>query len=184
MYSVPERLSIARYASDHGVARAARHFSSVLSHPVNKSKVRSMQKKYLQKIKQQSCEVSLVSLPRRKRGRSLLIGDTLDHMIRNYILNLREAGGVVSVLIVIAAARGIIAHERKDMLSEFGGSFIPTKNWALCMLDRMGFTKRKETNAAKEKSGDLPEIKQNFVYKFLDVVSKHQIPAGMVVNWN
>ena len=90
---------------------------------------------------------------------------------------------MVSVPVVIAAARGIIAHERKDMLSEFGGSFIPTKNWAR-MLDRMGFTKRKGTKAAKQKSGDLPEIKQNFVFKFLDVVSKHQIPADIVVNWD
>ena len=97
VYSASERLSIARYASDHGVARAARHFSSVLSHPGNESTVRSMQKKYLQKIKQQSGEVPLVSLPRQKRGHPLLIGDTLEHMIRNYILKLREAGGVVSV---------------------------------------------------------------------------------------
>ena len=88
VYSASERLSIAHYASDHGVARAARHFSSVLSHPVNESTVRSMQKKYLQKIKQQSGKVPLVSLPRQKRGRPLLIGDTLDHMIRNYILKL------------------------------------------------------------------------------------------------
>ena len=61
VYSASERLSIARYASDHGVARAARHFSSVLSHSVNESTVRSMQKKYVQKIKQQSGEVPLVS---------------------------------------------------------------------------------------------------------------------------
>ena len=158
MYSASKRLSITRYASNHGVARAARHFSSVLSHPVNESTVRSMQKKYLQKIKQ--------------------------HTIRNYILKLREAGGVVIVPIVIAVACVIIAHERKDMLSEFGGSFIPTKNWARCMLDRMGFTKPKGTKVAKKKSDDLHEIQQNFVLKFLDVVSKHQIPADMVVNWD
>ena len=73
---------------------------------------------------------------------------------------------MVSVPIVIAAARGIIAHERKDMLSEFGGSFLPTKNWDCCMLDRMGFTKRKGTEAAKKKSGDLSEIKQNLFLSF------------------
>ena len=36
---------------------------------------------------------------------------------------------------MIAAARGIIAHDRKDMLSEFGGSLIPTKKCASCRLD-------------------------------------------------
>ena len=105
-------------------------------------------------------------------------------MIQNYILKLREASGVVSVPIVIAAAREIIVHERKDMLSEFEGSFIPTKNWACCMLDRMGFTKRKGSKAAKKKYGDLSEIKKNFVFKFLDVVSKHQIPADSFLNWD
>ena len=83
-----------------------------------------------------------------------------------------------------APACGIIAHERKDMPGEFGGSFIPTKNWDPCMLDRMGFIKRKGTKVAKKKSGDLPETKQNLVFKFLDVVTNHQIPADMFVNWD
>ena len=81
-------------------------------------------------------------------------------MIQNYILKLREEG---SVPIVIASARGIIAHKRKDMLSEFRGSFIATKNWDCCMLDRMGFTKRKGIKAAKRKSADLPKIIQFFL---------------------
>ena len=50
VYTASERFIIARYASDHAVARAARHFSSVLSNPLSESTVRSMKKKYLQKI--------------------------------------------------------------------------------------------------------------------------------------
>ena len=56
---------------------------------------------------------------------------------------------MVSVPIVIAAARGIIAHERKDMLSEFGGCFIPAKNWARCMLYRMGLHNGRKTRLPK-----------------------------------
>ena len=47
-----------------------------------------------------------------------------------------------------------------------------------------GFYQMEGNQGCQKKSGDLPEIKQNFVFKFLDVVSKHQIPADMVVNWD
>ena len=67
-YSAPERLEIAQYAADNGVARAARHFSSVLDHPVNESTIRAMKKQYIQKTKQCPSEAPLASLPRKKRG--------------------------------------------------------------------------------------------------------------------
>ena len=62
--------------------------------------------------------------------------------------------------IVMAAARGIVAHENRAFLSDFGGPFTPTRDWARGVLDRMGFTKRKGTRAAKHRISDLPEIKQ------------------------
>ena len=111
-----------------------------------------MKKQYIQKIKQCPSEAPLASLPRKKRGRPISIGDNLNCMVQAYIYKLREAAGVVNVPIVMAAARGIVAHENRAFLSDFGGPFTPTRDWARGVLDRIGFTKRKGTKAAKHKS--------------------------------
>ena len=141
-----------------------------------------MKKQYIQEIKQCPREAPLASLPRKKRGRPLSIGDNLNCMMQAYIYRLREAAGVVNVPIVMAAACGIAAHENRVFLSDFGKPFTPTRDWAHGVLDRMDFTKRKGTKAAKHKISDLPEIKQNFVSRFLDFVINRQIPTEMVVN--
>ena len=59
----------------------------------------------------------------RKHGRCfkkawLLLGNELDEIVRAYVFNLREGGGVVSARIVVAAARGIIKAYDKSKLGD------------------------------------------------------------------
>lgn len=78
---------------------------------INTSTIHSIKKDYLQGVRENrkrddSCDVD--ELPLRKRGRPVLLGDRLDRMVQEYLLKLREGGGVVSARVVIGAAQGMI----------------------------------------------------------------------------
>ena len=49
------------------------------------------------------------SLPVKKRGRPLLLGTKLDDDVKSYVKAVREAGGVITTSITIAAAKGKFA---------------------------------------------------------------------------
>ena len=51
----------------------------------------------------------LESLPPRKHGRPLLLGDKIDSMVQSYIKRVHEQGGFVSSQIVTEATQGIMA---------------------------------------------------------------------------
>ena len=105
-YNPKERLEIARYACHHGVTAAAVHFSRKLGHRIRESTVHSIKKAYLDEIKKLRArgDEGLDSLPHRKQGRPLLLGDKIDNMVQAYIRRVREHGGPVSSQIVIGAA--------------------------------------------------------------------------------
>ena len=63
----------------------------------------------------------LAVLPAKKRGRRVLLGDDLDMKVQIYLKKVRE-GGVVSVRIAMAAARGIVLACDRSLLVEFGGN--------------------------------------------------------------
>ena len=46
----------------------------------------------------------LSSLPVKKRGRPVLLGESLDTMVQKYLKKVREGGGVVTARVAIAAA--------------------------------------------------------------------------------
>ena len=60
-------------------------------------------------------------------------------VVQAYLLKLREAGGVVSACIVVAAARGIVMTYDKFKLEEFGGY----RPWANSLLVWMKFVQLK-----------------------------------------
>lgn len=53
-------------------------------------------------------EKPVTSLPVKKRGRPLLLDKKLDGDVKLYIQGLRDAGGIVTTSITMAAATGII----------------------------------------------------------------------------
>ena len=57
------------------------------------------------------------TLPRKKQGRPLLIGDELDKEVQAYIKHMREASSAVNTEVVIAAAEGILMnHDLKSKI--------------------------------------------------------------------
>jgi hypothetical protein len=79
-------------------------------------------------------------LPLKKHGRPVLFGEELDRKLEQYLLKVREGGGVVSARVTIASARGILLH--CDRLS-LGGHIQLNRLWAYSLLSRVKFVKKK-----------------------------------------
>ena len=88
-------------------------------------------------------------LPSKKRGRPLLVGETLDKQVKAYLLSLRACGAVVNTAITLACAQSIVLSEDPGLLDINGGHILLTKHWAKNFLHRIGFAKRKGPTKAK-----------------------------------
>ena len=73
-------------------------------------------------------------LPLKKRGRKVLLGEEIDTKVQAYLKKVREKGGVVSAVIAISAAWGIVLSYDRSMLAEFGGHVQLGKPWAYSLL--------------------------------------------------
>ena len=78
-----------------------------------------------------------------KRGRPLLLGDTLDSEVKSYIKSVREGGGLVTTEITMAAARAIVRKYNPGLITnESTGEEGPikiTSTWAKSLLYCMKF---------------------------------------------
>ena len=81
-----------------------------------------------------------------------------------YLKRVRDGGGVVSAMIAVAAARGLVRAVDKYMLVEFGGHIELNTSWAYSLLNRMEFVKRKVTTAKSKFSVEkFAEVKEAFL---------------------
>ena len=105
------KAKIGKHASENGNSAAARHFSKVLGKELNPSTIRGLKKVYLEEMSRKRKageDMTITSLPAKRRGRPLLLGEELDLKVQQYLRAIRESGGAVSTAIVLGAARGII----------------------------------------------------------------------------
>jgi len=65
------------------------------------------------------------------------------NLVQEFVNNLRAASGVVSTLVVMGAAEGIVSYRGISKLFFHGGHIEIKKTWAKSPLQRMGFVKRK-----------------------------------------
>ena len=133
------------------MTKAARYFSRKLDHDVSKSTIISINRAYLEGMKENRARAEddgdLAILPAKKRGRRVLLGDDLDMKVQMYLKKVREGGGVVLARIAMAATRGIVLTCDRSLLVEFGGHVELSKHWAYSLLHRMKFVQRKVTTA-------------------------------------
>ena len=115
--------AIAKYAFLHGNKAAIRHFAKELGKEMKESSVSTWKKKYSAELKrvmserdsEEQGEVRIKSLPVKKRGRPLLLGEQLDTAVKNYIKADRDAGGVFNTSIMIAAATAIVRKTDRNL---------------------------------------------------------------------
>ena len=123
-------------------------------------------------------------LPTKAQGRPLLLGEKLDQAVQEYINNLRKVGGSVNSVIVLAAANGIVAAKDRSLLCEHGGHLELTKAWAKSLLGRMGYVKRKCSNAGKVTYAHFEELKKDFLVDVKAELLMNDIPRDLVFNWD
>ena len=116
-YSRQKCAKIDAYASTHGTATAAKQFSKELGHVVKESTVKSIRNAYKEASNKQRNATGnsmVASLPKKKRGRTLLLGDSIDRKLQLYLKTIWANGGAVTAGIAIAAARGLVLAENKN----------------------------------------------------------------------
>ena len=113
-----------------------------------------------------------------------MLGEQLDAKVKNYVQALRSAGTPIGSSIVMAAGEGIVrAHDRTQPV-QHGGHIQITKTWALSLLKRMGFIKRKATTKSTPSiSGeDLERVKAEFLKQVAGMVKLRSIPDSHIIN--
>ena len=143
-----DKLAVAKYAAEHGVAKAVRRFKDK---ELKESSVRDWKKAYLKELKSKVIsatpgkEITIESLPVKQRGRPPLLGVKLDMYLQEIITEMRSRGTHIGTSIIQGVARGILLSHNKSMLEDYGGSIRLNREWARSILRRMGVyqTKRK-----------------------------------------
>ena len=133
---------IGEYAAENGATHVAKHYyTAVLGIEINESTARRFKAKYLEKLSKKIMEqrqkqadtpdtshseeikeepITITELETKPQGRLVLLGEELDSLVQEFILNLRAASGVVNTTVVMGAAEGIISYHDASKLSSHG----------------------------------------------------------------
>ena len=96
-YTKEQQVAIGKYASLNGNPAAVRHFSKQLNVKLKITSVQTWKTKYLAELNHkrkagETDDLTVKSLPVKKCGRPLLLGEKLDSQIKSYIQALCEGG--------------------------------------------------------------------------------------------
>ncbi len=184
-YSDKNRASIAKYAGQHGVTRAAGYFSKKLEVNISTSTVQYIRLAYDREKKEKRARNegdAITMLPCKKRGRHLFVGEIIDSQVQQYLQKFREGGGVVTARIAVAAARGILVACDRSKLAEFGGHIHLSPSCGYSLLGRMNFVKRKATTTKSKLSLErFSELKLQFLNDVVSIVELEKIPAELTL---
>ena len=182
-----EKLTIAKYASEHGVARAVQHFKEM---KLKNSSVFDWKKLYEKELKDRRKsavygeEVVVSSLPMKQCGRPPLLGTKYDTLLKKLIVSMRSRGSPIGTAVVCGVGRGIMLKHDKASLEEFGGTIKLTKEWSKSVLRRMGYTKRRANSKSKVLPENFEKIKEQFLIDIKSVVKMEDIPSDLIINWD
>lgn len=128
--------------------------------------------------------MTIKTLPEKKHGRPLLLGEELDTQVQAYIKSMREGGAVINTAITIAYAEGIVWSKDSNLLASNGGHLSLTKDWAKNLLRRMGYVQRRASTKAKVTVTDFKALKTQYLQDIKAVVEMDEIPFDLVINWD
>ena len=84
----------------------------------------------------------------------------------------------------MAVAEGVLLSKDPSKLSSNGGEIVITKSWAKSILRRMGYRKRKGTNAKKISVSHFEEVKEHFLADIKAEVLMNDIPDELIIKWD
>ena len=186
-YTPKERAKIGQHAAIYGATSAARYFTGVFSRDLNESTARRLKTEYLQQLKEkrQSGKTPVITeLITKEKGRPLMLDVKMDKAVQEYISSLRVVGGVVNTAIVMGAAEGIISARDISKLISHGGHIDINKSWAKSLLHRMGYVKRKASNAGKVPAAEFEDLTAVFLADIAAETLMNDIPDDLIFNWD
>ena len=111
-----------------------RRFVKEFDTSLSESTVQSLKKSYISardaKKRKLDEDITLESLPPKKRGRPLLLSESIDKQVQAYVKNPQEQGCIVNTTLVIAAARGILKKCDPSLAKSNENREMLTKSWA------------------------------------------------------
>ena len=84
----------------------------------------------------------------------------------------------------MAAAKGVVGARKPELLTEHGGHIEIARGWAKSLLSRMGYVKRKGSNAGKVSVSCFEEIQEMFLADIQAEVVMNDIPHHLIFNWD
>ena len=192
-YTPGQRVLLGKYAAKHGSTAAAIHYSQVWNCSINESTARRLKGQYLEKVKEITPSLPSISgapvpevtaLTTKAKGRPLLLGKSLDDLVKELVTNLRISGCVVNMTVVMAGAKGIVLSRDPSKLQSHRRYLNITKSWAKSFLIRMGFVKRKCSTAGKVLVEQFHELKEVFLADVTAEVLINNIPDELIFNWD
>lgn len=179
-YSDEDRYKIAKYAISHGASQAAVYFEK--KYPtIRESSVRGFVKKYREQLmaaeEQGRTPDKRISLL--KRGRPLMLGNSIDEKVRKYILSLYHKGGHISRATTVITAN-VLLQESNDLSLK---GIVANDSWGKSFLQRIGFRRRAVTTGKVEiTKGAKKEMGLQFHYKIVKLAEDHEIPPSLILN--
>ena len=138
--SPEEKARVGKYACEHGMAAALRHFKEM---GLKETSVRDWRNAYQKIVNEKSKDakvgeaIVIKTLPGKKRGRPPILGCSLDEKLQEMIHSLRERQTAISSTVVAGLGWGLLLKYNKTLLSEYGGPLELNKSWAHSVLRRM-----------------------------------------------
>ena len=90
----------------------------------------------------------------------------------------------MNTALVQAAALGITGARDAGLLQEHGERIVIMKAWAKFLLKRMGYVKRKGSNARKITDSQFKEIQREFLADIKAEVVMNDITSDLIFNWD
>ena len=84
----------------------------------------------------------------------------------------------------MAAAKGIVAARNPSFLVKHGGHITITKGWVKSLFSRMGYVKRKGSNAGKVTVAQFKEVQDVFMAGIQAEVLMNDIHPQLIFNWD
>lgn len=178
--SPEDKVAIAKYASENGVASAVRKFKEK---KLKESSVRDWRNLYCKDLEEKRKKakigeaVCVDALPVKKRGKPPLLGEKLDKQLQQMIGDMRSRGTPIGTSVIIGVGRGILLKHKKSTV-------VLNKEWAKSVLRRMGYTKRKANSKCKVLPDNFEEIKKNYLADIRAVVEVEDVPPSLIINWD
>ena len=84
----------------------------------------------------------------------------------------------------MAAGEGIVCAYDRTQLVKHGGHIEITKTWAMSLLKRMGYVKRKATTKRPHgiSEEDFKNLKANYLHQIMQMVKLYNIPDSLITN--